>query len=176
MMFGGAAVTAVTMAAYKTTSGMTGFLKEKFDDNEDRLEYKEKERKTYRRPIEETIEILGEGRGELRVDSATKGEANVSRYLCSWLLGEAARAPAGEVRRGRWPLPGQLEVVIAHAYNSFAVIAQIKRLGAESASFSSACIYCQSHFDTIQTCGREADRGNPTSRLFPSAVQRPFHL
>lgn len=63
-MAGGAALTAVSMAAYKVSGGMTGFLKQKFDDNEDRLDQKEKERKTYRRPIEETIEILGEGRGE----------------------------------------------------------------------------------------------------------------
>ena len=61
-MLGGGASFATVMAAFAYTSGLTGY---KSESAEDEVERKEAYKKTYRRPLQETIDELGEGRGKL---------------------------------------------------------------------------------------------------------------
>ena len=62
-MLGYGAGLAVTMAAYDYTGGlMTGYDK---DASVDEYERKQQLRKNRRRPIQETLDELGEGRGKL---------------------------------------------------------------------------------------------------------------
>lgn len=58
---GSGAVLAVVMAAYQNTGGLLGMTKRW--ETDDVMTYKEELRKNRRRPIEQTIEELGEGRG-----------------------------------------------------------------------------------------------------------------
>lgn len=61
MVLGGAAVVGISMAAWRYTHGLQGYaIKE---DDEDEVARKEEMRKMRRRPIQETLEQLGEGRG-----------------------------------------------------------------------------------------------------------------
>ena len=62
-MLGGGASFATVMAAFAYTSGLTGY---KSGSPEDEVERKEAYKKTYRRPLQETIDELGEGRGKSR--------------------------------------------------------------------------------------------------------------
>jgi len=60
-MLGYGAVVGTAMAAFRYTKGFRGYAVSEAD--EDEVERKEEMRKMRRRPLEETIEQLGEGRG-----------------------------------------------------------------------------------------------------------------
>jgi len=62
-VLGYGAMLAVVLGAFDYTGGvLSGYSR---DPNEDEYERKEKLRKNRRRPIQETIDELGEGRGEI---------------------------------------------------------------------------------------------------------------
>jgi hypothetical protein len=98
-MLGGGASFAVVMAAASYSSGLVGF---KSDVVEDEVERKEALKKMRRRPIEETVAELGEGRGML-THTSNGLSAHRHRYLCAWLRGEEATAAVGEIWRRRRP-------------------------------------------------------------------------
>lgn len=101
-MFGAGASFGVALAAFKYTGGLAG--KEKpLDDQE--VERREAERKMRRRPLSETIEQLGEGRGELLQVPLRRFKTNFCRYLCPGISGAETRPATGEVRRRCWPIP-----------------------------------------------------------------------
>lgn len=86
---------AVVMATFKYTSG---FVPKRTETKEEEIERRERMKKNRRRPIEETIEELGEGRGELCQISSIQGISNsFDRNLCSWLGGAEEGALEGEV-------------------------------------------------------------------------------
>lgn len=60
IVLGAGAGFGVVTAAWKYTSGLKGYMKE---ESEDEVERREQIRKMRRRPLHETIEQLGEGRG-----------------------------------------------------------------------------------------------------------------
>ncbi|KAF2657808.1 hypothetical protein K491DRAFT_311657 [Lophiostoma macrostomum CBS 122681] len=59
-MFGGGVITATVLSTFVYTKGWKGYKEETFEDE---VEKKEAYKKTYRRPLQETIDELGEGRG-----------------------------------------------------------------------------------------------------------------
>ncbi|KAF1956592.1 hypothetical protein CC80DRAFT_472142 [Byssothecium circinans] len=59
-MLGAGAGFGTVLAAYRYTSGLSGHSK---DEDEDEVERKEANKKMRRRPLQETLEQLGEGRG-----------------------------------------------------------------------------------------------------------------
>lgn len=98
-MFGAGASVGVAMAAFTYTNGLVGWKK---DEDVDEVERRETQKKLRRRPLEETIEQLGEGRGKnLRTifDVLHATEANMCRNICSRIRREEARKVASEVRR-----------------------------------------------------------------------------
>jgi hypothetical protein len=60
-MLGAGATTAVVMSAFRYTNGFKGTTSAETDEEE--VERRENAKKFRRRPISETIEQLGEGRG-----------------------------------------------------------------------------------------------------------------
>jgi hypothetical protein len=61
-LLGLATLSAVVLGTFDYTGGS---FRPKYDPNFDKAAYKEAERKKYRRPMEDTIAQLGEGRGEM---------------------------------------------------------------------------------------------------------------
>lgn len=96
MVLGAGVGFGVTMAAFKYTNGLKGYnIKE---DDEDEVARKEEMRKLRRRPLQETLEQLGEGRGmPCHSSPPLSCLSNVIRYLRSRLRGEEARAVTGQV-------------------------------------------------------------------------------
>lgn len=82
-MLGAGACFGTAMAAFRYTNGLSGFRQ--IETDEDEVERKEMLRKMRRRPLQETIEQLGEGRGERCMKSFTNADINVARHLCSRL-------------------------------------------------------------------------------------------
>lgn len=62
MVLGAGAVYSVALSAYRYSSGLTG--KDGNETEEDEVERKERMKKQRRRPLSETLEQLGEGRGD----------------------------------------------------------------------------------------------------------------
>lgn len=79
-MLGAGASVATVMAAYAYSSGLRGY---KQDEEEDEVERKEALKKLRRRPIQETIDQLGEGRGVFILNWIQISSANKSRYIRS---------------------------------------------------------------------------------------------
>jgi hypothetical protein len=80
-VLGFGALTAVVLGAYDYTGGaLTGYKK---DPEMDEFERKEALRKNRRRPIQETISELGEGRGKLHNVDYIYTLLIFPRYLCS---------------------------------------------------------------------------------------------
>jgi hypothetical protein len=108
-MVGAGAATATVMTAYRYTSGMRGYGDAELDDEE--VERREAAKKARRRPLSETIEQLGEGRGENDYHIKCGHAANKFRNLCSWLRREEAPALDGQVRyRCQGRTGGELDV------------------------------------------------------------------
>lgn len=64
-MFGAGASLGIVMAAFTYTNGLAGWKK---DEDLDEVERREALKKLRRRPLEETIEQLGEGRGKVHIN------------------------------------------------------------------------------------------------------------
>jgi len=74
---------AIVLSAFDYTGAMlTGYTK---DPEVDEVERKEALRKNRRRPIQETLEQLGEGRGNQNKAMDTVAGANRCRNLRTWL-------------------------------------------------------------------------------------------
>lgn len=88
------------MTAFRYTAGLRGTAGGELDDEE--VERREAHKKLRRRPLSETLEQLGEGRGmHLKASSVIFSWLISSRYLRSWLGGEEATEDYGEVRNRR---------------------------------------------------------------------------
>lgn len=84
------------MAAFRYTAGLRGTSSGEVDEEE--VERREAMKKLRRRPLSETLEQLGEGRGKLYIEIVALVSTNVSRYLRSRIRGEEATEDSGEVR------------------------------------------------------------------------------
>lgn len=103
VMLGWGALTSVVLAAYDYTgsSSLKGFRK----DREDEFERKETLRKNRRRPMEETIAEIGEGRCELlsldpsrSINCMPDVKLTFFSNPAAWIRGAEAREIKGEVR------------------------------------------------------------------------------
>lgn len=107
-MLGAGAAFSVALTAFRYTSGFAGRAAEELDEEE--VERREALKKLRRRPLSETIEQLGEGRGRyyLRVIEAC---ADVYRNLWPRIRREEATALDGQVRyRRQGCAGGELDV------------------------------------------------------------------
>lgn len=98
-MLGAGALFSVSMTAFRYTSGIRGTASGELDDEE--IERREAMKKMRRRPLSETLEQLGEGRGKHDPALPMSVLTNVDRYLRSWLRGEEATEADGQVRDRR---------------------------------------------------------------------------
>lgn len=80
-MLGGAAVFGTGMAAFRYTAGLRGTASGEVDEEE--IERREAMKKLRRRPLSETLEQLGEGRGKLNTAPLMVISADITRYLRS---------------------------------------------------------------------------------------------
>jgi hypothetical protein len=96
-VLGFGALTAIVLGAYDYTGGsLTGYTK---DPEIDEFERKEALRKNRRRPIEETINELGEGRGRLSFLSNINAQSNrLFRNIRSGIRRKTSGTNQGEVR------------------------------------------------------------------------------
>ena len=85
MMLGAGAGFGVALAAFKYTNGIGGYVSR--EDDQDEVERREELRKLRRRPLQETLEQLGEGRGAFFFYHLTNLDANMDRYLRSRIRG-----------------------------------------------------------------------------------------
>ena len=91
---------AVVEAAFDYTGGSLWGWKQNIERDE--YEHKEMLRTTRRRPLQETLEQLGEGRGMPGRIPCGHSDAYLScRYLRSWLRREKSRKDKGELRNRR---------------------------------------------------------------------------
>lgn len=95
-MLGAGAVFGTGMAAFRYTAGLRGTASGEVDDEE--VERREAMKKLRRRPLSETLEQLGEGRGKCGLMSRIKAAADIFRYLWPRIRGEEATENSGEVR------------------------------------------------------------------------------
>lgn len=98
-MLGYGAGLAIVLSAFNYTGGkLSGYVK---DPSVDGVERKEYMRKNRRRPLEETVQELGEGRGKLELYRQVCPEVvltDPSRYLRSRIRGAQGRKAEGEIR------------------------------------------------------------------------------
>ena len=95
-MLGAGMCFGTTMAAFRYTAGLRGTASGELDDEE--VERREAMKKLRRRPLSETLEQLGEGRGKHARNYFTASGPDHSRHLRPWLRGEEATEDHGEVR------------------------------------------------------------------------------
>jgi hypothetical protein len=93
-MAGASVALATGMAAARYTNGLTGTAQE-FD--EDEVERREALKKLRRRPLHETIEQLGEGRGEFNIFPYIHTFSNRIRHICAGLRRAEASAVIGQI-------------------------------------------------------------------------------
>lgn len=84
------------LAAFRYTAGLRGTESGEVDEEE--IERREAMKKLRRRPLSETLEQLGEGRGKLCVSVSRWVHTDNDRYLRPWIRGEEATEDHGEVR------------------------------------------------------------------------------
>lgn len=94
-MLGAGVCTSAVMSAYRYTAGITGGADSAEMDDEE-VERREAAKKLRRRPLSETLEQLGEGRG-MSLVRILGFASNIYRYLRPWLRGEEAREVIAEV-------------------------------------------------------------------------------
>lgn len=99
MVLGAGAGFGVAMAAFRFTEGLRGYNQK--EDDEDEVARKEEMRKMRRRPIQETLEQLGEGRGTFFCIQHIMLAADIDRHLRARLRRAEARAVTGQVRHRR---------------------------------------------------------------------------
>jgi hypothetical protein len=95
MMVGAGAAFSTVLVAFRFTNGWRGTASAETDEEE--VERRENAKKFRRRPISETIEQLGEGRGKLSQDVVSKHLADRTRNLRPRLRGEETTAHYGQV-------------------------------------------------------------------------------
>ena len=95
-MIGGAAAFGTSMAAFRYTAGLRGTASGEVDEEE--IERREAMKKLRRRPLSETLEQLGEGRGRNTIFSSVTYWTDIARYLWSRIRGEEATEAHGQVR------------------------------------------------------------------------------
>ena len=95
-MLGAGAAFGSGMAAFRYTAGIRGSESGEVDEEE--IERREAMKKLRRRPLSETLEQLGEGRGKLCVSDFRWVHTDKGRYLRPWIRGEEATEDPGEVR------------------------------------------------------------------------------
>ena len=89
------------MTAFRYTEGWRGPTA---DPDDEEVERREKAKKLRRRPLSETIEQLGEGRGkhaDVVPARHTRHMTDMCRNLCAWPRREEATAVDGQVRHRR---------------------------------------------------------------------------
>jgi hypothetical protein len=108
MMLGAGAAFSTVLTAFRYTNGWRGMASAETDEEE--VERRENAKKFRRRPISETIEQLGEGRGKHSQDGAGKYLVDHSRNLRPRLRGEETTAHHGQVWHRREGCPrGKLD-------------------------------------------------------------------
>lgn len=95
-MLGAGAAFSTVLTAYRFTNGLRGIAPSETDEEE--VERRENAKKYRRRPLSETIEQMGEGRGWSCSEHIAGHHADLTRNLRPWLRREAATTAAGEVR------------------------------------------------------------------------------
>lgn len=95
-MLGAGAVFGTSMAAFRYTAGLRGTSSGEVDEEE--VERRETQKKLRRRPLSETLEQLGEGRGKPRVGLLGLVFTDASRDLRPRIRGEEATEAYGQVR------------------------------------------------------------------------------
>lgn len=95
-MLGAGAVFGTGMAAFRYTAGLRGSEAGEMDDEE--VERREALKKLRRRPLSETLEQLGEGRGKHISAFIMTVSSDAFRYLRSRIRGEEATEAYGQVR------------------------------------------------------------------------------
>jgi hypothetical protein len=88
MVLGAGAGFGVVVAAFRFSNGLSGYKMK--EDDVDEVARKEEMRKMRRRPLQETIEQLGEGRGMFHHVWRIMLAANVDRYLRPRIRGAEA--------------------------------------------------------------------------------------
>jgi hypothetical protein len=97
-MLGAGATMSVALTAFRYTKGLRGY--DIAEDDEEEVERRENMKKYRRRPISETIEQLGEGRGK-HIWIYAEHMADFIRNLRSRLRREEAPANHGQIRHRR---------------------------------------------------------------------------
>jgi hypothetical protein len=95
-MLGAGAAFSTVLTAYRYTSGIRGT--ESAEPDEEEVERREALKKMRRRPLSETIEQLGEGRGKKSFGCCMWHDTDTIRHLCSRLRGAEETKIVGEVR------------------------------------------------------------------------------
>jgi hypothetical protein len=112
MMVGAGAVFSTVLVAFRYTNGFKGTASAETDEEE--VERRENAKKFRRRPISETIEQLGEGRGKQTLDTTGKHLIDRIRHLRPRLRREEATAYHGQLWHRREGCPrDQLDVLCA---------------------------------------------------------------
>lgn len=85
-MLGAGAAFSTVLTAYRYTNGLRGVgeISQVVDDDGE-VERREELKKIRRRPLSETIEQLGEGRGTSQIRLYLHVQTNHDRHLRSWL-------------------------------------------------------------------------------------------
>jgi hypothetical protein len=101
-MLGAGACFSTVLTAYRYTNGMRGVgdIRDQVDDDGE-VERREELKKVRRRPLSETLQQLGEGRGMLKSSQSTLAETDSARNLRPRLRGEEAATTVGQVRHRR---------------------------------------------------------------------------
>ena len=149
---GAGAAFGTVMAAYRYTQGFTGY--NDLEGYEDEVARKEALRKIRRRPIEETVEQLGEGRGKTGSRDRGTSKADISRYLRSRLRREEATKAAREVRSRCGSSTDELDTSNAFLGVQFQTFKQSIR---EAQTATDLCTYQMKH--TIAESSRSLSYG-----------------
>ena len=101
-MLGAGVCFSTALSAYRYANGMRGVgdIRDQVDDDGE-VERREELKKVRRRPLSETLQQLGEGRGMLKGGQHTLAETDSPRNLWPRLRGEEAATTVGEVRHRR---------------------------------------------------------------------------
>jgi hypothetical protein len=94
-MLGAGAAFSTVLTAYRYTNGLRGIASAETDEEE--VERRENAKKARRRPLSETIQELGEGRGEQCTAQLIDAATNRARNLRSRLRREEATTTIGEI-------------------------------------------------------------------------------
>lgn len=130
-MLGAGALFATAMAAFDYVGGIRGVgdIRDQVDDDGE-VERREELKKVRRRPLSETLQQLGEGRGTLIIHGSMQLALTLTRNLRPWLRGEEAATIVGKVRHRRQGSPrGSLNTHIYFPTSSLHEIPDRKHLG-----------------------------------------------